>query len=179
MRASTAILLISLLALCSGYPVSDLLADSLKTSFLQSPVLVLLSYNTMVDNWKKLRSDFAGIVGTGSYGLDPVFLNNDCSVNPRICRYYRIEKLPSVLIIRKDGSVVRYTDDINDSSFLTFLSRNLNKPSGFASLSPIYIRVVLLIVIIVALIFLFMKSSKSPEKKSDIEEHAPLVDHPK
>lgn len=121
--------------------------------------------------------------------FDMLHLQNDCSVNPRICRYYRIEKLPSVLIIRKDGSVVRYTDDINDrwircvnlmhSSFLTFLSRNLNKPSGFASLSPIYIRVVLLIVIIVALIFLFMKSSKSPEKKSDIEEHAPLVDHPK
>ena len=63
------------------------------------------------------------------------------------------------------------------SAFLTFLNRNLNKSSGLGSISPVHIRIVLLVVIIIALVFLFMKSTKSPEKKGDIEEHAPLVDH--
>lgn len=29
----------------------------------------------MVDNWKKAKADFANIVSSGNYDLDPLFMN--------------------------------------------------------------------------------------------------------
>lgn len=40
-------------------------------------------------------------------------MQNDCSNNPRICRYYKIEKMPTVLIVKKDKTQYRYTGDIS------------------------------------------------------------------
>ena len=65
------------------------------------------------------------------------------------------------------------------SDFLRFLSRNLNKNSGANLISPLHIRIVLLVAILIGLVCLFMKTTKSPiEQKNDVEENAPLMSNP-
>lgn len=140
---------------------------------------------------------FSDIVNTSTYEFDPLFLNvsdflpfdpqNDCSVNPRVCRFYRIEKFPTVLILNKNGVIARYTGSLQSgyvssafpkySSFPSFLSQHLNKPTGFSSLSSTSIRIVLLSVILIALVYVFLKTTKTPEVVADVEEHAPLVEN--
>ena len=176
MRVLAAALFVTLLTICRSASVTDLLADSVRSSFLQRSILVLYSYKTACDTCIKEKKIFSDIVNTSIYEYDPLFMNNDCSVNPRVCRYYHIDKFPSVLILNKNGVIARYTGSLESSSFPLFLSQHLNKPTGLSSLSTTTIRIVLLSVILIALVYVFLKTTKKPEVVTDVEEHAPLVE---
>lgn len=69
--------------------------------------------------------------------------------------------------------------ELMSSDFLRFLSRNLNKNGGADLISPLHIRIVLLVAILIGLVCLFMKTTKSSvEQRNDVEENAPLVSNP-
>ena len=36
-------------------------------------------------------------------------------MNPRVCRYYKVEKLPTVLLVKKDKTQYRYIGDVKSS----------------------------------------------------------------